>query len=133
MKIAQETFTSANILDGEVGTTGPMGGDAGHGYVTVLDTLDMVHGLREAQKRPQALDAPLWPWTRTHAWQLVRGVMQAVTIPLALARGATRLKLSLRRLCKSLVVISARSAIFGLSRTSHGSRWAGWGLVWVSC
>jgi integrase len=38
----------------------------------MLGTLDMVHGLREAQKRPQALDAPLWPWTRTHAWRVVR-------------------------------------------------------------
>jgi len=39
----------------------------------MLDTLDMVHGPREAQKRPQALDALLWPWTRTHAWRLVSG------------------------------------------------------------
>ena len=39
----------------------------------MLDTPDMVHGPREAQKRPQALDAPLWPWTRTHAWRLVSG------------------------------------------------------------
>lgn len=41
----------------------------------MLDTLDMVHGLREAHKRPQALDALLWPWTRTHAWRVVRQVM----------------------------------------------------------
>ena len=47
----------------------------------MLDTLDMVHGLREAQKRSQAFDVPLWPWTRTHAWRLIRGVMREAGIP----------------------------------------------------
>lgn len=47
----------------------------------MLDILDMVHGLREARKRPQALDALLWPWTRTHAWRVVRRVMTDAGIP----------------------------------------------------
>ena len=29
----------------------------------LLDTLDMVHGIREAQRRGQ-VQAPLWPWSR---------------------------------------------------------------------
>lgn len=40
MKRAQETCTSANILDCEVGTTGPMGGDAGHGGETYIRLQD---------------------------------------------------------------------------------------------
>ena len=47
----------------------------------MLDTLDMVHGLREAHKRQKGLDERLWPWTRTHAWRLVVGVMRTAQIP----------------------------------------------------
>lgn len=38
-----------------------------------LDTLDMVHGIREAQRAKR--DPLLWPWTRQHAWRLVKTVM----------------------------------------------------------
>tara|TARA_R110002126_G_scaffold185894_4_gene334556 strand:- start:879 stop:1463 length:585 start_codon:yes stop_codon:yes gene_type:complete len=38
-----------------------------------IDTLDLVHRVREAQKAKN--DAPLWPWSRQHAWRLVKGVM----------------------------------------------------------
>ena len=35
---------------------------------TLLDTLDMVHGIREAQKRGGGqFDRPLWPWARNTA------------------------------------------------------------------
>ena len=40
MKTAQRTFTDFNILTCEIGTTGFMGGDAGHGgktYVKITD------------------------------------------------------------------------------------------------
>ncbi len=42
-----------------------------------LDTLNMGHGILEAQRRPQApeLDQRLWPWHRSHAWRLVKAVM----------------------------------------------------------
>ena len=47
-----------------------------------LDTLDMVHGLRERLKRPTdpVLDRPLWPWSRTTAWRRVAEVMAAAGI-----------------------------------------------------
>ena len=40
MKRAKETFASANILECEVGTTGLMGGDAGHGGETFIRVKD---------------------------------------------------------------------------------------------
>jgi len=40
MKTEQKTFTSANIIEAEVGTTGPMGGDAGHGGETYVKLTD---------------------------------------------------------------------------------------------
>lgn len=46
-----------------------------------VDTLQAVHALRQAQKRPQAAKAVLWSWSRQHAWQLVREVMLAADIP----------------------------------------------------
>ena len=46
-----------------------------------LDTLQAVHALRQAQKRAQAASVPLWSWSRQHAWQLVREVMEAADIP----------------------------------------------------
>lgn len=47
-----------------------------------LDTLDMVHGLRETLKRPQdpIAEKPLWPWSRTTAWRRVAEVMEAAGI-----------------------------------------------------
>ena len=48
----------------------------------LLDTLDMVHGLKEIQRRAsrRELDQPLWSWSRTTAWRRVVAVMkQAAT------------------------------------------------------
>jgi len=43
---------------------------------TLLDTLDMVHGIREAQKRGGGQsDRLLWSWTRNTAWRHVKTVM----------------------------------------------------------
>jgi integrase len=48
----------------------------------LLDTLDMVHGLKEIQRRARmrALDQPLWSWSRTTAWRRVVAVMQQADI-----------------------------------------------------
>ena len=40
----------------------------------LLDTLDMVHGLREAQRRGQT-KALLWPWSRMTGFRRVQEVM----------------------------------------------------------
>lgn len=47
-----------------------------------LDSLDMAHNIKQAQKRHQP--EPLWSWTRTHAWRLVKGVMADAGIDTAL-------------------------------------------------
>jgi integrase/recombinase XerD len=48
----------------------------------LLDTLDMVHGLREAQQRGKGLsDRLLWDWSRVTAWRRVGAVMDAAGIP----------------------------------------------------
>lgn len=39
---------------------------------SLLDTLNLVHGLRENQKRR---DQFLWPWSRTTAWRKIKAVM----------------------------------------------------------
>ncbi|MEE9148101.1 MAG: tyrosine-type recombinase/integrase, partial [Candidatus Tectomicrobia bacterium] len=43
---------------------------------TLIETLDMVHGLREAHKRHKkdVLDTPLWPFSRVTAWRHVSAV-----------------------------------------------------------
>ena len=46
----------------------------------LLDTLDMVHGIREAQRRGSA-QGPLWPWSRMTAWRRVQEVIEAADIP----------------------------------------------------
>jgi integrase/recombinase XerD len=48
----------------------------------LLDTLDMVHGLKEIQRRAsrRALDQPLWSWSRTTAWRRVVAVMKQADI-----------------------------------------------------
>jgi len=46
----------------------------------LLDTLDLVHGLREAQRRGQGAER-LWPWSRMTAFRRVREVMDAARIP----------------------------------------------------
>jgi integrase/recombinase XerD len=48
----------------------------------LLDALDMVHGIQEAQKRGKAhADRPLWNWSRVTAWRRVGAVMEAAGIP----------------------------------------------------
>jgi integrase/recombinase XerD len=50
--------------------------------LSLLDTLDMVHGLKEIQRRGRRheLDQPLWSWSRTTAWRRVVAVMQQADI-----------------------------------------------------
>src|SRR3954469_9470662 len=49
---------------------------------SLLDALDMVHGIREAQKRGGGQsDRPLWPWARNTAWRPVKAVMADAGIP----------------------------------------------------
>ncbi len=44
----------------------------------LLDTLDMVHGIREAQScRGRGREVLLWPWSRMTGWRMVHAVMQA--------------------------------------------------------
>ena len=48
----------------------------------LLDALDLVHGIREAQRRGKGhADRPLWPWARNTAWRHVKAVMAAADIP----------------------------------------------------
>lgn len=51
--------------------------------LSLLDTLDMVHGLRELQKRRTSVpeEEALWTWHRSHAWRLVKTVMREAGIP----------------------------------------------------
>lgn len=46
----------------------------------MLDTLDLVHGIREIMKRTETAQAPLWPWCRMTAWRRVSEVMEAAGI-----------------------------------------------------
>jgi hypothetical protein len=46
----------------------------------LLDTLDMVHGIREAQRRGQ-VQALLWPWSRMTGFRRVQEVIAAAGIP----------------------------------------------------
>lgn len=47
----------------------------------LLDQLDLVHGVREAQKRGKGhADRPLWPWARNTAWRRVKTVMAQADI-----------------------------------------------------
>ena len=47
----------------------------------LLDELDMVHGIREAQDRGGHSDRPFWPWARITAWRHVTAVMAEAGIP----------------------------------------------------
>ena len=48
----------------------------------LLDALDLVHGVREAQRRGKGhVDRPLWPWARNTAWRHIKAVMEAAGIP----------------------------------------------------
>ena len=62
------------------------GGKIEHRAVPVppalLDTLQAVHGIRQAQAKGGAKAAArIWPWTRQHAAVLIKGVMLAAQIP----------------------------------------------------
>jgi len=47
----------------------------------LLDMLDMVHGIREAQRKCNArLKQKLWPWTRMTTWRKVQSVIAAAAI-----------------------------------------------------
>lgn len=47
----------------------------------VLDALDLVHGVREAQRRSNGgRGLRLWPWARSTAWLRVKGVIAAAGI-----------------------------------------------------
>lgn len=47
----------------------------------LLETLDMVHGIRELQgKRGKGRGVPLWPWSRMTGWRVVHAVMQAAEL-----------------------------------------------------
>jgi integrase len=60
----------------------------------LLDTLDMVHGLSEIQRRGRRreLDQPLWVWSRTTAWRRVVAIMKQAGI----AEGPHRVPKGLR-------------------------------------
>src|SRR4051794_15740846 len=47
----------------------------------LLDALDLVHGVREAQRRCKGhAGRPLWPWARNTAWRHVKAAMAAAGI-----------------------------------------------------
>ena len=56
---------------------------------SLLDTFDMVHGLKEIQRRGRRheLDRPLWSWSRTTAWRRVVAVMKEADIAAGPHRG----------------------------------------------
>jgi len=39
-----------------------------------LDTLDMVHNIRQSRRRPKYKDVRLWSWCSVQAWRIVKGV-----------------------------------------------------------
>lgn len=47
----------------------------------LLDALDLVHGIREVQRRSQAAKALLWPWSRMTAFRRVQEVITTAGIP----------------------------------------------------
>ena len=54
----------------------------GAGAARPSGQLDLVHGLREAQRRGKGhADRPLWPLSRMTAWRQVKAVMAAAGIP----------------------------------------------------
>ena len=46
-----------------------------------LDRLELTFGIRQAQKRRNAKDMPLWSWSRVRGWQIIKGIMIAADIP----------------------------------------------------
>ena len=45
-----------------------------------LDTLDMVHNIKQSRRRPKAKDVRLWSWCSVQAWRIVKGVMELADI-----------------------------------------------------
>ena len=41
----------------------------------LLDDLDSTHSVRARQREPRAAKQPLWTWSRTHAWRLMKGIL----------------------------------------------------------
>lgn len=48
--------------------------------LNVLDTLDLVHGVKDALTRPEPTRGRIWPWCRMTAWRRVSEVMNAAGI-----------------------------------------------------
>jgi integrase/recombinase XerD len=46
-----------------------------------LDTLDMVHGIKQARRSKKLKDVPLWSWSGVHAWRVIKEVMELANIP----------------------------------------------------
>ena len=46
----------------------------------LLETLDMVHGVRELQTRGKAQGVLIWPWSRMTGWRAVHAVMDAARL-----------------------------------------------------
>jgi integrase/recombinase XerD len=45
---------------------------------TLLEALDLVHGIREHQsRRGKGRGIPLWPWSRMTGWRAIHAIMQA--------------------------------------------------------
>ncbi|MGH9485473.1 MAG: tyrosine-type recombinase/integrase [Terriglobales bacterium] len=48
---------------------------------TLLEALNLVHGIRERQaRRGKGRDERLWPWSRMTGWRAVHGVMEAAEL-----------------------------------------------------
>ncbi|MBO6920222.1 MAG: site-specific integrase [Rhizobiaceae bacterium] len=46
-----------------------------------LDTLNIAHGIREAQKNQRRANKPVWDLTRVHVWRIAKAVMIEAGIP----------------------------------------------------
>ena len=46
-----------------------------------IDRLELTFGIRQAQKRRNAKNEPLWTWTRQHGWRIIKQIMIAADIP----------------------------------------------------
>ena len=46
----------------------------------LLETLDMVHGVRELQSRGKAQGVLIWPWSRMTGWRAVHEIMAAARL-----------------------------------------------------
>ena len=46
----------------------------------LLETLDMVHGVRELQNRGKGQGVLIWPWSRMTGWRAVHNVMEAARL-----------------------------------------------------